>query len=254
MTGRIYQLQYQALAEPFSSALAEIVTVDKWFVISNEPRWDKKKQQWSYPSFFYDHTQPVPTMEGWYRETSRPRWDIKRQQWLYPTFAVDASQLTQSENITLDKWFKETDKPRWDAKRHQWLYPSWAVGVFEEEPVEEVSVDSWYQNTNTPRFDKPRRQWLYPSWAVSTITPISAITLEGPLVIIFKKLRYQYQSLAQPLPDRFGNFPSGPQDLTLSPFMLGTTELRAEMSSREYNAFVSALELQPIVSTDQVVS
>ena len=300
MTGRIYQLQYQALAEPLPDIVLEVVTVDKWFSntslptrnwtfgklfsvaaitfslfftnlgeaeattpdkwqpITNVPLFDIVRQQHIYPTWavgiFEEEPAEEVSVDSWYQNTNTPRFDKQRTQYPYPPFSVDTLQLTQSENITVDKWYVITERPRWDRKRWQGLYPTFAVGVFEEEPAEEVSVDSWYQNTNIPRFDRPRRQWLYPSEDIGLILPISAITPEGPLVIVFKKVRYQYQSLAQPLPDRFGSFASGPQDLTLTPLMLGTTELRTNMSSKEYNALVSALELQPTISTDQVVS
>lgn len=251
-----YLLQYQVLTEPVSTQ-PERTTPDKWQPNTSTPKFDKKRWQFLYPPFavgvFEEEPASEVSVDSWSPNTSIPRFDKFRWQYAYPTFFSPNIETVDAETPQLDKWFRETSIPRFDRPRRQWSYPSdfspdW--GLINEL---EVSLDlGWEPSYPDIIFDRQRWQFIYPYLAFYP-TPITSIVPFISNVLIVKVRRTQYQSLAQPLPDRFGDWPNALQDLTISPFMLGTTELRTEMSSREYNAYVSALELQPIISTDQVV-
>lgn len=120
------RLQYQIFAEPIEPYV-EPPTMDEWFRETAIPRFDKKRYQFQYPSFFPTtllHEAPVPPMDSWFQESELPRWDRKRMQYLYDAYEFDPYPLPTAFFVNLDSYYREIVQPIFDVVRRQHEYPS----------------------------------------------------------------------------------------------------------------------------------
>jgi hypothetical protein len=123
--------RWQYLYPPFSNSaraltVSERITPDKWQPATNQPVFDAKRQQQTYPATGAYTRNPVTeivTTDKWHPITNQPVFDVKRWQHLYQTWATDAKHLLDKETIIVAKWFRETQQPLFDVKRWQFLYP-----------------------------------------------------------------------------------------------------------------------------------
>ena len=111
------------------------------------------------------------TLDKWIIDTNQPRFDKKRWQYIYPFFSIDTDILTQAEETYLSKWWQPASEPRWDKKRQQYTYPS-SFHYVEEEPFEPfVDISEWFVNTNIPDFARAilrkSKPHFYPSFVVN---------------------------------------------------------------------------------------
>ena len=128
-----------------------------------------KRWQFMYPTWFGQEEEPAEevSVDAWIPNTEKPRFDIKRQQYSYPFFFIDDLQLTQVERSTIDKWIGQRPDKIWDVKRQQYTYPDFMpIDIKNMSLVEAVNMDKWNPKTNEPLFDIKRWQRLYPIRAV----------------------------------------------------------------------------------------
>lgn len=149
--------------DDFHLADPERPDLDKWIGYHPDIIFDRARTQYNYPPWAGLEEEPTEevSFQEWYQNTERPRFDIKRWQHTYPSFFYDTYQFTQPESVSFDKWSFLQSTPRWDVKRNQFTYPYW-IGT-EEEPETEVSVDSWYFVNRNP-IPQRKEQWVYPSF------------------------------------------------------------------------------------------
>jgi len=180
------KFQYQGRAYPVYPISAEIVTVDKWFRLTETPPHkvrplvsegfptidpyqltlaerstiDKYWQQLSEPKRFkkplvpegisvFDTREFRVPVDRWFRETGLPPKTYK------PLIREgqqvnDPFQLTQAERISYDKWFSPLERPRWDRKRLQHVFPS-LFGQERLHVVEEVTLDKYWKQVAEPK-------------------------------------------------------------------------------------------------------
>jgi|GEM_PF-3232223 len=189
-------LQYQILANPVAGfSPKERSTPDKWQSQNNQPVFDVKRLQVSYPSFFANPTAipnvEVITLDKWGPLPNQPLFDIKRQQSIYPVSVIDSKQLATGERITPDKWQPETNKPLFDVKRQQHTYPTFVVDSKQLATKERVSPDKWQPDTNKPIFDVRRQQYTYQTFATDTqlLTQREIPKVVSSEIIVIAKIR-----------------------------------------------------------------
>jgi hypothetical protein len=86
---------------------------------------------------------PAVTVDMWYARPLDPRWDRKRSQYLYPSFVSDAwLNHVPSEVVTLDKWWKEIVQPVYRLRRTKegWSGPDWQQPIL---PPKVITLDMW---------------------------------------------------------------------------------------------------------------
>src|SRR5205809_473969 len=100
-------LQYQEQVQGIPGSLApERTTPDKWQSQNNQPVFDVKRQQNTYPLFSFN-AFPLPnpevlTPDKWQPAPNQPLFDIKRPHATFPSFVVDPLQLTKAERVSFD--------------------------------------------------------------------------------------------------------------------------------------------------------
>lgn len=195
--------QYQVLAYPIAGfSPRERTTPDKWQSQNNQPVFDTKRQQFSYPSFFANPiviaNPEVITSDKWQPNSNQPLFDTKRQQTTFPSLVVDPLQLTRPERVSFDKWNYQQSLPRWDIPRNQFLYPSLAVDT--KPLAERTTPDKWLPLPNQPRFDVARNQHLYPPFSTDAYSLTQKETPKvfgSESIILWFTRNTQYQGLAE---------------------------------------------------------
>lgn len=109
LAGRQYQSLFWDNRYPPDFAL-----VSHWHPAIQQPRLDLPRQQFGYPSSFWNSLQisaEIVTLDKWFRQTERPIWDIARRQYGHPFTTIDPRQLTLAERTQVDKWLRELSVP-----------------------------------------------------------------------------------------------------------------------------------------------
>lgn len=127
MSYRAKIFQYITRVEPRITSFEETVQLDKWFVQHfNQARREKAKphlysQYFDIDALLLTQEENI-TIDKLSVNTNQPLFDKRRQQFTYPYFTTDEFHLLDAENITIDKWIREPILPRWDRERNQYIY------------------------------------------------------------------------------------------------------------------------------------
>ena len=138
------------------------------FVDNNQPIFDVKRLQYTYPNFFIDAlfglTSELVTTDKWFVNSNIPIFDNKKTQYTLDYFIFDSSEIISVEQNTLDKWFVNSNIPIFYKNRNSHLYSSYHrdVNIYPQ-GILPAEMESWWSNTNIPKFDKKKNQYLYPS-------------------------------------------------------------------------------------------
>jgi hypothetical protein len=191
--------QYQSRFEPLVPR-AEDPTLDKWVQpISQRLHARKQIVREDIVEGFVPPATEV-RFDSWFQNTSTPRFDKRRQQHTFPTFFTDVASLTQPESSHPDAWYRETARPRFDIKRNQFQYGFFVTDPFPVITSDNVTVDKWLTGDEVPSKRKDFR-FTYPSF-FAPIQPVASLDIpvftQDFNLVVFKK-KYQYQARVQPI-------------------------------------------------------
>jgi len=159
---------------------AEIITLDKWWQITQQPTLRKVTRQ-PGGEFRFEVPRTI-LLSDWWQAASQPRI-VKLRDSNFGNILVDFS-LPGVETITLDKWFRQLNEPtrrkvtRQTAGEFRFEIPSLTFDWIQQQPqpvrklitrvytqdysvrgitVQElVTLDKWFKETNQPRIVKFR--------------------------------------------------------------------------------------------------
>lgn len=118
------------ITDPTTPAAVEVITIDKWYSPPSQPRFDLKRQQWTYPyAFASDITTLGGLADGWQLPTNQPYRILPvptRQGW----WVIDTKVLTSGEFPGPDKWMQPTNQPPAIYRQHD-SRPRWFPFYFD---------------------------------------------------------------------------------------------------------------------------
>lgn len=131
MKGKNFTYTYPySFPDPYQLTQKEVSTPDKWIGYHPDKLFDIKRIQYAYPVMptgLEEEPASEISVDSWFVTTERPRFDIKRQQYTSPFFFDNPYGLTLREDVKMSSWFVNTNRPRFDLKRNQWLYPTFFI-------------------------------------------------------------------------------------------------------------------------------
>lgn len=201
-----FSTQYQILTEPLSAI--DIVNVNKWYPKTSVPLFDRKRQQYTYPSFFTDDRSltavETPQVDKWVGYHPDYIWDRKKWQFTYPFFFYD-TDLEKAIHMGYLPTFPDFV---WDRKRQQvtysthfpralpidnavgmgggvllyyrrlFQYPTWAaIDPRQLTLAERIDVDKWYVEHLRQAVRLKATPHLYPYFSFHTVPFENAVAL-----------------------------------------------------------------------------
>lgn len=171
--------QYQQKVEVLSTE-GENITLDKWFRPPSEPVRVSPNFNWiTAGDFKFEPFTVTPPIDRWAQPIAQPVLDIRRQQQTYPFFFFDPFPIVSVEEITLDKWFVQASEPVRRVPEHRWVYPSFVIDPNILTQGERIYFDGWNQPIGQRMLQKSDRRWLYPFFFSDTqlfvVPPIAPV-------------------------------------------------------------------------------
>lgn len=155
--------------DPFNLTQSERITPDKWTGRYPDYVFDLKRSPWTYPAHFF-HPEPLEvtelvTIEPFTQEPSFI-FEKRRQQFSYPSFFLEHFGATQPETAQIDKWRGWRPDIHFGRQRTQYLYPNFFYDARHFTEGERITPDKWLPEFPDTIFGIERRQHAYPNYFV----------------------------------------------------------------------------------------
>lgn len=196
------KFQYQSIAKPIiPSIVAEIITVDKWWMQTSEPLRESllKKSLYALLAtsiFFTELITPVKAgnLPDWYQKTSEP---VRVKESRTYITQGDFKWIEEIIQPSIGKWEQPQSIPVRTKPNRNWVYPTWVT-----DPIEPVMYpDRWWRPISEPVRVKPNWNWItqgdfkLEEEIVFPILPKWYVPAQQPLFSV-KKQQYVYPELS----------------------------------------------------------